>query len=277
MRPWTRPPLQGIISRVGGKLRGHWRRVRGRWRWVAAAALITVLVLGLGFVLRAAGLSTAANVAQLVSLAHLLVGVVSWARVRKPKLAVVPLAESFTMACDVEPLAGSQLLDFGAQGSNVYPGGCKFQLNLGNQGDRPFIIQNMKITVQRREFEPVARVKGERLYGAALIPHQLFVELYQSTFSGWWMISDGIHLADTPRKFDSTLQDILASPGLPRLTFSVDPGKSELIDGSFLVKEPGLYEVRVAAMAVNAAQEHAAKKTSAISLCYSVEKLVSRD
>jgi hypothetical protein len=54
----------------------------GGWRWAAAAVLVAVLVLGLGFVLRGAGLGAAANVAQLVSLAPLIAGMVGWARTR---------------------------------------------------------------------------------------------------------------------------------------------------------------------------------------------------
>lgn len=56
------------------------RRGPGDWRWAAVAVLLAALVLGFGFVLRAAGLSAAANVAQLVSLAPLAVGLVGWAR-----------------------------------------------------------------------------------------------------------------------------------------------------------------------------------------------------
>ena len=52
-------------------------------RWVTAALLITALVLGLGLMLRAAGLGAAANVAQLVSLAPLIVGLANWTRPRQ--------------------------------------------------------------------------------------------------------------------------------------------------------------------------------------------------
>ena len=59
-----------------------WRR-RDDWRWVVAALLIAALVLGLGFALRASGLGTAANVAQLVSLGPLVVGLANWPRDRR--------------------------------------------------------------------------------------------------------------------------------------------------------------------------------------------------
>ncbi len=55
-------------------------RGRGDWRWVVAALLIAALVFGLGFILRASGLSTAANVAQLVALAPVVVGLANWPR-----------------------------------------------------------------------------------------------------------------------------------------------------------------------------------------------------
>ena len=58
------------------------RRLHG-WRCAAVAVLIALLVLGLGFVLRSAGLGAAANVAQLVALAPLIGGLIAWARVRR--------------------------------------------------------------------------------------------------------------------------------------------------------------------------------------------------
>jgi len=58
-------------------------RGRGDWRWVAAAFLIAALVLGFGFILRATNLGTAANVAQLVSLAPLILGLATWSRARR--------------------------------------------------------------------------------------------------------------------------------------------------------------------------------------------------
>lgn len=56
------------------------RRGRGGWRWAAVTVLLAALVLGFAFVLRAVGLSAAANVAQLVSLAPLTVGLFGWAQ-----------------------------------------------------------------------------------------------------------------------------------------------------------------------------------------------------
>jgi WD40 repeat protein len=56
-------------------------RGRGDWRLAAFAVVVAALVIGLGFVLRGAGLSDAANVAQLISLAPLVVGVANWAGV----------------------------------------------------------------------------------------------------------------------------------------------------------------------------------------------------
>lgn len=58
-------------------------RGRGDWRWFVVAVVIAALVLGLGFVLRAAGLGAAANVAQLVSLAPLVVGLANWPRAKR--------------------------------------------------------------------------------------------------------------------------------------------------------------------------------------------------
>jgi hypothetical protein len=49
---------------------------------IRESGLVTVLVLGLGFVLRVAGLGAAANAAQLVSVIPLLAAVINWARIR---------------------------------------------------------------------------------------------------------------------------------------------------------------------------------------------------
>ena len=54
------------------------------WRLAIAAALIFFLVAGIGDLLWAADLGTAANVAQLVSLASIPVGLVTWATARSP-------------------------------------------------------------------------------------------------------------------------------------------------------------------------------------------------
>ena len=56
---------------------------RSGWRWAAVAVLLALLVLGLGFILRSAGLGAAANAAQLVALAPLIVGLIAWARSRR--------------------------------------------------------------------------------------------------------------------------------------------------------------------------------------------------
>ncbi len=53
------------------------------WRWVVAAVLVAGLALGLGFVLRDVGLSAAANVAQLVSLAPIFAALISWPLARR--------------------------------------------------------------------------------------------------------------------------------------------------------------------------------------------------
>ena len=62
------------------------RRIgRFGWRWVAAAVLVSALAVGLGLVLRAAGLAAAANAAQLIALTPLIVALIGWARKRHGK------------------------------------------------------------------------------------------------------------------------------------------------------------------------------------------------
>jgi tetratricopeptide (TPR) repeat protein len=84
------------------------------WRWAAAAVLIALLVLGLGFVLRSAGLGAAANVAQLVALAPLIGGLVAWARARREVQHQTPeqsmtFGEFLRIIADAQGLTGRDL------------------------------------------------------------------------------------------------------------------------------------------------------------------------
>jgi len=87
---------------------------RSGWRWAVAAVLIAALALGLGVVLRDAGLGAAANVAQLVSLAPVVAALVGWARVRRSAQQVageVPatLGELLRTIADANGLTGQDL------------------------------------------------------------------------------------------------------------------------------------------------------------------------
>src|SRR5215469_3443845 len=91
--------------------------MRGRFGWrraAAAAVLVALLVLGLGFVLRNAGLGAAANVAQIVSLAPLIGGVVTWARTRRrarPETSEpsITFGEFLRVIADAQGLTGRDL------------------------------------------------------------------------------------------------------------------------------------------------------------------------
>jgi len=90
------------------------RRGRGSWRWGVAAAIIAAVVFGLGIILRASGVSTAANVAQLVSLAPLAVGLVGWAASRRGLRDTaagqrIELAELLRTIADAQGLTGEDL------------------------------------------------------------------------------------------------------------------------------------------------------------------------
>jgi outer membrane protein assembly factor BamB len=89
-------------------------REGSRWRWVVAALLVGALVLGLGFLLRAAGLTAAANVAQLVSLAPLVAAVIGWAKARYVGRGpdghrMVSLSEILRTIADAQGLTGADL------------------------------------------------------------------------------------------------------------------------------------------------------------------------
>jgi hypothetical protein len=193
-----------------------------------------------------------------------------------PKIPPLPpptlgLSQSFTLTCDVDPLEGGGRVDFGGDVGAAYLGGFKFRLTLGNAGDRPMAIRSMRIDAQSHDLPALARARPERGYGKVLIAHQLFAELSRNSYTGWWMLSDGTRLTDDPRPFDSSMKDIFESPGHPRIGFSLDGGESEFIEGAIMAREPGLYDVRLLALAVDAAAASAAKSTSAIRLCYMKE------
>jgi hypothetical protein len=83
-------------------------------RWVAAAVVVAALVLGLGFALRAAGLTAAANHVQLVSPTPLIAGLVGWAWTRR-RAADTPdelpdgLGQLLRTIADAQRLAGEDL------------------------------------------------------------------------------------------------------------------------------------------------------------------------
>jgi beta-lactam-binding protein with PASTA domain len=86
----------------------------GGWRWAVAGVLIGVLVLGLGVVLRHAQLGGAANVAQIVSLAPLVVGLTGWARSRRKAQdptcdRPIGLGEMLRTIADAQGLTGEDL------------------------------------------------------------------------------------------------------------------------------------------------------------------------
>lgn len=185
------------------------------------------------------------------------------------------LDQAFTLTCDVDPLEGSGRADFGGAIGAAYLGGFKFRMTLGNAGDRPIAIRSMKIDVQSHDLPALAQPRPERRYGRLLIAHQLFVELSRDSYSGWWKLSDGTRLVDEPRLFNSAFHDIFESPGSPRIGFALDAGESEFIEGAFLAREPGLYDVKLLALGVDATAARAAKSTTAIRMCYLQE--VPRD
>jgi hypothetical protein len=80
-------------------------------RLAVAAVLIGALVLAIGVALRAAGLSVAANVAQIISLAPFIGGLIAWSRGHRRPAAdrTMPLGELLRTIADAHGLTGEDL------------------------------------------------------------------------------------------------------------------------------------------------------------------------
>jgi hypothetical protein len=176
---------------------------------------------------------------------------------------------NLTLSCRVDVLDGGRRVEFTNEVGTVYLGGCKFQLALGNGGERPLTVDSMRIEFSSRDLEPLEYERLQYYYGKAIVPHQLFVELRRDGFGGWWMLSDGASLSGETRPISSAAPDIFDSEGAARLAFTLGPGETERIDGAILAREPGLYEVQLLARASDANLELAAKGSEPIRLCYS--------
>jgi hypothetical protein len=174
------------------------------------------------------------------------------------------LQDSFHFAIELQPMSGAKRTDLGEPHGIAYLGGCRFSITLANSGQTPFVISSMKAEVKWQELPPLALKKEERRYGGLLIPHQLNFELLRDGWSGWWMLSLGDKLSDTPRGFTNRSADLFDSPGLPRVAFRIGPQESELIEGSILPKDDGIYSVRIFALASDATLQKAARATNGI-------------
>ncbi len=183
---------------------------------------------------------------------------------------VVPsrdLKDAFTLSCETGPLDGGSRVDFGGDVGEAYTGGVKFSLSLGNNGSQLIFIQSMRLRISHREFSAGRIKEKERAYGAILIPHQLFVEVFRHRYEGWWMLSDGAKLTG-PRVVTSDDSDLFDSKGNARMSFVLGNGDMELIEGAIYVGEPGLYDVRLQLLALNAAQERVAKAPKTFRICH---------
>jgi hypothetical protein len=169
------------------------------------------------------------------------------------------LQSSFHFGIELQPMWGARRLDLGEPHGIVYVGGCRFNITLSNTGRTPLIVNSMKAHVKWQELPALALKKDERRYGGLIIPHQLHFELFRQSWSGWWMLSLGDRLSDTPHPFTNESADLFDSPGLPRVGFRIAPQESELIEGSIVPKDDGLYSVRILALASDATQQRVAK------------------
>jgi len=177
------------------------------------------------------------------------------------------LNDSFTLSCETGPLDGGSRVDFGGDVGETYTGGVKFSLALGNNGSQRIFIQSMRLRISHREFSAGHLTEKEPAYGAILIPHQLFIEVFPERYEGWWMLSDGARLSG-PRVVTSDDADLFDSTGNARMSFVLGNGDMELVDGAIYVGEPGLYDVRLQVLALSAAQERVAKGPKAFRICH---------
>lgn len=178
------------------------------------------------------------------------------------------MAPALAFECKLDPLDGSRRVDLGGGVGDVYLVGCKFRLSLGNAGDRPITIDSMRVHVEAEDLLPVSFPERNRNYGAALRAHQLFIEVGRSRFSGWWMLADSSETRGERRTLSGASDELFVSPGAPRMRFAIEPGQSESIEGAILATEPGLYAVRLAAVATAPGSNPVARGTSAIRLCF---------
>lgn len=169
---------------------------------------------------------------------------------------------AFGVHAEIDPLAGGRE-DEQPDGRVVFLGGCQALLALTNSSARPLSVTGVRLNVG---WEPVPRrryARGERAVGDAVVPHQLFVELFRDgRYSGWWRFAAGARLATEPVPFDSDSTQLLEAKDGGRSILRIPPGDTEWIQASFMPRDEGLFTITVAAVAANAEMQKSAKRTA---------------
>jgi hypothetical protein len=159
------------------------------------------------------------------------------------------MTAGFALTCRFDVLDGGRRVALEDEPGDAYLGGCKFALELLNTATLPLTVTSMRLEMIFRAFESVRFSEKERRYGTAREAHQLFVELDGDRWSGWWNLAAGAEIRAGLRAVTSDAEDLFASPSEIRLSFALAAGESERIEGALLTAEPGMYEVRMAALA----------------------------
>ncbi len=169
------------------------------------------------------------------------------------------LSYGFRLSAEVEPTRDGALDEIEGHGE-VYVGGCLLMVQLANTTNRPLTVTAARLTVDWRSAPRPKTAERCAAYGDGAVPHRLFVDLFRDRFEGWWILSDGVRAAGGPRRFEPNSQNLLAVADGTRILFNIQPGGIEWVHAAVLPKEEGVFTVTLAAMAVNAEQDKAAKK-----------------
>lgn len=167
---------------------------------------------------------------------------------------------AFRMHPEFEPVDGGDRVE--RDGGVVYVGGCKIRLSLANTSTSVMTVVGMRALVAWRPPSAARRRRVEKPAGAGVVPHQLFLELSREPVSGWWNVSEGTRLSDEPRRIEPTGNNLLESPGLPRLLFKIPPGDVEWLEVNVLPREAGDYTVHLDVMALGPDREKAERRVT---------------
>ena len=186
---------------------------------------------------------------------------------RPPKPAEVE--EAFCLRAEAEPRqGGGGVIDLGPPHGECYTEGCSVLLTLVNAGDMPLTVVALLFQRSYRPLPPgiTYQPKGKS-YGAAALPHQLFIQLSEGgRLKAWWNLSAGPHVNAMSADVVSDSNDLCKVQGAPRVRFKIPESDTDAIEIHVIPQDIGLYTVQFAAIAENAAGDRASKKTAEIKI-----------
>lgn len=124
--------------------------------------------------------------------------------------------------------------------------GCKFRIASQNAGHEQVVIDALDFVLE--EYRPLGALEAAApnvtamRFGDAVVPHQLFLELYPERFEGWWVIT-GEGGARDRKALDPASRNLLDTESGEAVAFTLQPRGVELINGAVVAKEPGFYKV----------------------------------